>query len=189
MDRWALIVAIGRLLETTQRAQAEIDEIKPQAAQLIRRYVEGKAGGEPWCAVDALHRQMERHVHTFEFHQGGSHEFLTKLIAKARARLYGDGRPQLSQRFLNALKTAQFKVDKIPHQTEIYRRFVVPALQEGKTAYLLVDALRYEMARELKSKLYGGAKARNCITPSAHFPRSRKSEWLRCCRAPIRAWN
>jgi hypothetical protein len=158
MDRWALIVAIGRLLEATQRAQTEIVEIKLQAVQLIRRYVEGKVGVEPWCAVDTLHRQMERHVHTFEFHQGGGHEFLTKLIAKGRAN-YAEMAAQLSQRFLNALKTAQFKVDKIPHQTEIYRRFVVPALQEGKTAYLLVDALRYEMALELKSSFTVGQGA------------------------------
>ncbi len=150
MERWALVAAIGRLLVAADRVQSEVSAAKPAATQLIKRYVEGQGGSEPWCALDALHRHMEKRFHTFEFHPAAGHELIEKLVAKARAR-YTTVATALADSFLKALQSARFRPDKVRLQLDTYTRFVVPALERGKTAYLLVDALRYEMARELSS--------------------------------------
>src|SRR5205814_1576897 len=65
----------------------------------------------------------------------------------------------LADRFVDALATAGYRLPDVPRQREVFRRYVVSAREDGKTAYVLVDALRYEMARELAQNLGDGFAA------------------------------
>jgi len=79
---------------------------------------------------------------------------LNKLVARA-CRQYGEAAESLSEHYLSALQKARFEVPGIPGQTETFARHVTPALEKGKVAYVLVDSLRYEMARDLARALEG----------------------------------
>ncbi len=147
MQRWALIVMIARVLREAVRLEAELKTAAPDARTLAARYI-GTDGAEAWALLDVAHRHMERHFHHFELDLGGGHQRLEHLVALARRR-YTEVATELARRFSTALRSSRFKVEGLPPQVETFHRFVQPAIEIGKTAYLLVDGLRYEMAREL----------------------------------------
>src|SRR5258708_24849772 len=62
----------------------------------------------------------------------------------------------LAERFGRARVKNRFRLSGFPTQRETFSSVVAPALREGKTAYLLVDALRFELARELVLDLGDG---------------------------------
>lgn len=153
MQRWALIAAIGRVLLQADRVEAEAKVALPEARELARRYVESASPAtEPWALLDAAHRHMERQYHHFELDVTGTHLQLEQLVAQARRR-YTAAATVLAEKFVRALRSAGFRVEGFPRQVETFRRFVQPALEAGKTVYVLVDGLRYEMARELHVSL------------------------------------
>src|SRR5258708_39447877 len=65
----------------------------------------------------------------------------------------------LAERFGRARVKNRFRLPGFPTQGESFSSVVAPALCEGKTAYLLVDALRFELARELVRDLGDGYRA------------------------------
>jgi hypothetical protein len=147
--RWALIATAGQvLLEATQINQALLNP-KLTASELIAAYASVES---PWCELDTQFRHMERRYHNFDFGVDGSHESLNPLITKAR-QMYMDTGATLTTRFLEQLRNAQFQLPEFPRQTQIYTHKVQPLLNQGKTAYVWVDALRFEMGRELAHTL------------------------------------
>src|SRR5262249_37895305 len=104
-----------------------------------------------WCVLDMLHRQMEQRVHRFEMELTGEHEPLEQLIARARQR-YTEAAALVAGAFTTALEQSELSVPGYGVPRQIIQASVAPALREGKTAYVLVDGLRYEMARELHSE-------------------------------------
>jgi hypothetical protein len=153
LDRWALLVSIGRLLVAAKSLQAELKDVAPDPDAVAGRYLGSeRTQKEPWCLLDTYHRHMERRFHQFDVDVNGAHAGLEKLVHLARTR-YTHAAGMLAGRFLDALSARRFKVASIPRQREIFERFVRPALEQGKTAYILVDGLRYEMARELHLSL------------------------------------
>lgn len=151
MQRWALIVTIARVLREAVKLETDLKTAAPDAGALAARYI-GSGGAEPWALLDVAHRHMERHFHHFELDVGGAHHGLEHLVALARRR-YTEVAAALAQRFASALRASRFKVEGLPPQVETFHRFVRPAVETGKTAYLLVDGLRYEMALELHTGL------------------------------------
>lgn len=150
MDRWALVLAIGRLLVAAaevERAVAAL-EGKADAAALASRYVASDGIEDAWALLDTYHRQMERRYHLFDVDVTGAHRGVERLVAKARGR-YAAVASVLAERFLQGLAAAKFTIPGVPPQVETFERFVTPALDRGRVAYVLVDGLRYEMAREL----------------------------------------
>jgi hypothetical protein len=118
---------------------------------LLLRYTD--PGDQPWCLLDTAQRHLERQCHDFDFDPAGRHATLEALIARARAR-YSAVAGALAERFVRAYAEARFQVPELRAQREVFARFVAPALHAGqKTAYVLVDALRFEMARELAAGL------------------------------------
>ena len=55
--------------------------------------------------------------------------------------------------FVEALRGGGWAVPGVLHQTRVYRECVEP--MPGRVAYFLVDALRFEMGRELADQLQG----------------------------------
>ncbi|MFQ5794763.1 MAG: PglZ domain-containing protein, partial [Candidatus Bipolaricaulia bacterium] len=80
------------------------------------------------------------------------HQQLEQLVIKARHR-YTEVGESLTEKFLKHYADERFRLTGMLHQTEIFEKKVKPRIVEGKTAYVWVDALRYEMARELAETL------------------------------------
>jgi hypothetical protein len=70
------------------------------------------------------------------------------LAARARQR-YAAVADHLAERFTPAYGADQFELPDVLLQADVYREVVAPAAQGARAAYILVDALRFEMAREL----------------------------------------
>ena len=76
------------------------------------------------------------------------HPGLEKLITKAEQR-YTEVGSQLAKHFVTQFQKAKHPIKGVLRQCEIFEKQVKPRLGEGKIAYVWVDALRFEMAREL----------------------------------------
>ncbi len=148
--RWALIAAADRLLTAADRI-LNILKTAPRAtaADYLDLYTQGP---EAWCQLDTEHRLLERLAVSFDFDSQGGHNSLELLLAYAR-RQYSAVLDALAQKFVAALAEASFTLGGLLYQTEVFQRHVAPAMKTGKTAYVLVDALRYEMARDLVASL------------------------------------
>jgi hypothetical protein len=145
---WALIVVSGQLLREAERIETALKSAK-DAKNIFEAYTSDE---KAWCWLDTHHRHMERRYHNFDFDLGESHAGLHQLIAKARSRYMQVG-ATMAEKFLRHYQEAKFQIPGVLHQTEIFASQVKPKLAEGKTAYVWVDALRYEMALELVQTL------------------------------------
>jgi len=145
--RWALIATAGRVLLEAERVEKALKAPPNDVAGFLHAYTSAE---EPWCLLDTYHRHMERRFHTFEFHE--KHSTLERLVYKARERYVAVG-SALTTAFLKAYAEAGFTLPGLLSQREVWRDRVRPLLETHKVAYFLVDALRYETARELKAIL------------------------------------
>jgi hypothetical protein len=150
--QWALVAVTGQLLLEAERLEQEVKSAAPGADDWIVAYTEGES---PWCMLDTYHRHMERRYHNFDFDSGEAHELLKKAITKARHR-YMEVGGALAEQFLHRLRDSKFKTGKALLQTQLYEKKIKPGLAESKTAYVWVDALRFEMGRELAHSLQDG---------------------------------
>ncbi|MBD1944338.1 PglZ domain-containing protein [Coleofasciculus sp. FACHB-712] len=146
---WSLIAVAGQLLLEANRIEKELKSSAVDVQIIFRAYTATEA---PWCLLDTYHRQMERRWHDFEFSLHKRHENLEQLVNHARNRYMTVG-SQLAETFVRRYQAAKFRLPGILRQTEVFFKAVKPKLAEGKTAYVWVDALRYEMARELAQTL------------------------------------
>lgn len=147
--RWALIGTCGQLLAEADRIETELRGAPASVSETVKRYTESQ---RPWCLLDSYHRHLERRLHNFDFDVDGQHVELEKLIAKARGRYMAVG-SRMAERFVRSWADVRFKPPGIPRQVEIFASYVKPKLEDGPTAYVWVDALRFEMGRELASAL------------------------------------
>ncbi len=151
--RWGLIAVAGQLLLEAERIEHEM-ETSPNAdaRAIFSAYAEFEDA--PWCLFDTYHRHMERRYLNFDFAIGDEDRELERLVSRARQR-YSEVGSVLAERFLDQFQRARFQIEHVTRQREIFEKKVKPRLAEGKTAYIWVDALRFEMARELVRILRG----------------------------------
>ncbi|HEY7420358.1 MAG TPA: PglZ domain-containing protein [Ktedonobacteraceae bacterium] len=147
--RWRLIEVAGHLLLIADQIETALKQSSLSAAELFSAYTEGE---HPWCELDTNQRLLEEHCRGFDF--DAKHVTLEQLIARARQRYMQQG-GRLAEAFVRALKENNFHIPHVRRQRDIYASVVAPPLREGKTAYLVVDALRFELARELVRALDG----------------------------------
>ena len=146
---WALIEKAGQVLLEAERVETGLTKLADTATAIFKAYA---GGNQPWCLLDTYHRHMESRFQKFEFDSGDRHQGLQQLVAKARDRYMEVGADQAEQ-FMKRLQKAKFPIEGVQRHTEVFEKAVKPHLSEGKTAYVLVDALRFEMARELVEAL------------------------------------
>jgi len=146
---WSLIACAGQVLLEANRIETELKDNTKDINTLFKAYTDTDA---PWCLLDTYHRQMERRWHDFEFSIHNRYQNLETLVNQARHR-YMEIASQLAETFVRRYRDAKFKIPGILRQTEVFSKTVKPKLIEGKTAYVWVDALRYEMAQELAKTL------------------------------------
>ncbi len=149
--RWEVIANAGRVLVEAARIHSALKGKSKSAEVLLSSYAYGtsrsRGGDEPWCELDTAQRHLERDFHRFDV-EPQQHATLIQLVALARQR-YAAVANDLAEGFSQAYASAKFELPGVMLQTDVYRQVVAPAAQQGRVAYLLVDALRFEMAREL----------------------------------------
>lgn len=141
--RWALVASAAEVLLEAHRVEHALRKAPASLTGLIKEYAQVS---EPWCLLDACHRKMESRWHNFEPH-GGNDENLEKLIIRARQRYVAVG-SEVARVFVTRLRDSSSEKGVI-RQREVFERYVKPAMSEQKVAYVWVDALRFEMGREL----------------------------------------
>lgn len=143
--RWALIASATEVLLEADRVAKEVKKPPTTVPDLVKAYAEDD---EPWCLLDTHHRHMESRKYNFEFDADHEHLGLEKLITKAEQR-YTEVGSVLAKHFVTQFSKAKHPIKGLLRQRDFFERQVKPRLDGGKVAYVWVDALRYEMAREL----------------------------------------
>lgn len=143
--RWALISSAAEVLLEADRVGKEIKNAPTTVPALIKAYADDD---QPWCLLDTHHRHMESRKYNFEFAAGDDHQGLEKLITKAEQR-YTEVGSELAKHFVTHFAKAKHPINGLLRQRDFFEKQVKPHLGEGKVAYVWVDALRFEMAREL----------------------------------------
>ncbi len=141
---WALVAVAAQVLVEADRVELALKTAPPAAVELVAAYT---AGETPWCLLDTYHRRMEKRWFEFET-DGDRHQTLERLFRRARQRYMQVG-SAVAELFVTRYRAAKLPLAKVTRQTDIFEQRVKPLLGEGKVAYVWVDALRFEMAREL----------------------------------------
>lgn len=147
--RWALISSAAEVLIEADRVGSAIKKAPTTVPALVKAYADDD---EPWCLLDTHHRNMESRKYNFEFAAGDDHHGLDRLITKAAQR-YTEVGSALANHFITTFQKAKHPIKELAYQRDIFNKQVKPLLSEGKVAYVWVDALRFEMARELSRLL------------------------------------
>ena len=146
---WALLAAVAEVLLEADRVAEAIKDAPATVPLIVDAYAEGDT---PWCLLDASHRHMESRWYNFEFGQGDRQSGLESLVLKAERR-YTEVGSTLAKHFVAQFSKAKHPIAGLPRQRDVFETHVKPRLREGKVAYVWVDALRFEMARELAQVL------------------------------------
>jgi len=141
--RWELTAAAGELLLEAQRVERELKSIPESSRAFFDAYTSGE---RPWFLLDRAQRCMDQLYHNRDLIS--IDDLLERLVMKARQRYMETG-SMLSERFLQLYKKDNFQIQGAMRQAEIFDKKVRPSLDDGKTVYLWIDALRLEMAHRL----------------------------------------
>lgn len=144
-SRWVLISTTGQLLlkaDEIDRTLRQHSSLSPD--DIIRSYT---AGESPWCLLDTYHRRMER-IKLDYFNTFAHSDALERLTIQGNKR-YTAVAGELADLFVKVLQENSFGISDFSSQSRLFDESVAPLIPKGKTAYVLVDALRYEMAKDL----------------------------------------
>lgn len=145
---WSLIQSIANVITASEKVKEEVKKTSKSVEEFVNKYT---TGTHPWFMFDRYYRHMERKYSEFDLDITGEHDSLERAIALARKQ-YTTTLELLCESFSNALEKDDFKLGI--NQNTIYSNYVTPELERGeRVAYVLVDALRYEMAEELTGVL------------------------------------
>ena len=155
--RWQIIHTAAHLLFSAQAVEAGLKLLGVgaiSAGTILDRYTGKDDAEDVWCLIDTYHRRLMQLYYNFDAATGAKYEMLDRLVVRAQQR-YAEVGDALANRFVKTLQAGRFKASGYGKQAEVYSTYVAPALKEGlKTAYVLVDALRYEIARDLVQKSF-----------------------------------
>lgn len=154
--RWAILESAATVLREADRVRAALRQPRKDPVGMIRAYA---TGSEPWMRLDTAHRHLERQYSTFETGLAGEHERLERVVAHAR-HAYQEAVGACAVAFSAALEASDFSLPGLLRQREVFGKFVAPRTGTGKLAYVLVDALRYEMAAELFARITDGTEVK-----------------------------
>ena len=149
---WTLVGQAGRLMGRAREIEKGLGARALSAGELIDHYI----GVANWAELDTLHRRLERRATSLEFALANPAEEVEHLVHTAR-RQHQEVSGALAERFVRAWRSEGFAITGHTRQTEIFDRFVAPEIAKGnksrRIAYILVDALRWELAQELPEVL------------------------------------
>lgn len=161
---WALVADASGVLLEAGRIERELRARKTwRPARLVQQYTSEETA---WCRLDTSHLHMEQRAFSLELSQT---EGLRQLLVAARHR-YDDVTNQLAETFSRAWKAAKYEIGDLSVQADTFRDVVRPQLNSGaRVAYILVDALRYEMAQELVDRLNEATERQSAAFRGSHI--------------------
>jgi hypothetical protein len=135
-------------------AAATITKVNGNPSAWVERYV--ATGNDGWFQLDRMQRRLEAIVPEIE------EEIPNRAIARVRA-LYEDAIRRMSEGFLSAFEKGGCGVPGVLHQTRIWPDVVKPLTRP--IAYVLVDAMRYEIGAELSERIakFGEIRLRHAM--------------------------
>jgi hypothetical protein len=143
--QWQAYRQMAELGMAAADVQTEVTKGPTSVEALVDDYI--RQGG--WHRLDRAQRELEAIVSSLE------EETDERALAVVR-RAYEDACHLLAERFANALVKADWSTGGLPHQTQVFARFVKD--RPKPVAYFLVDAMRYEMGLDLTEKLFPKAE-------------------------------
>lgn len=151
VEQWAAAEWAMQLCHEAVRIHDELKHaggLSP--AEMVRRYIGDSFN---WWRLDFAQRRLEAHLAEME-----TEFILDRLVRYARDRYERTARV-MAERFDAVLAERKFEFGDLPHQTDVYARWVEPLLAAGeRVAYFLVDALRFDMGRDLYDGVMGAEK-------------------------------
>ncbi|MCX6602112.1 MAG: PglZ domain-containing protein [Acidobacteria bacterium] len=145
---WTLIWQAGLLLARAAEIEKALQKKTFGWTEIVEKYT----GEANWAALDTMHRRLERRASSLEFALATQEPEVEELVHTVRRR-HNEVSGALAEQFIRAWRLESFRVGSFVRQTEIYDRYVAPDVAGRRTAYVLVDALRWELARELPEVL------------------------------------
>jgi hypothetical protein len=127
------------------RIRGEVDKGPSGGAKgWVDRYA--AAGDDGWFKLDSAQRSFETHLASLEV------DIDPAAVATVRAA-YEDAVRRMTEGFVKALEAADWTVSQTLHHTRIWQDVV--SARPKPTAYIFVDAMRYEMGAELAERISG----------------------------------
>ena len=148
---WKIISSAAILNNLAERIQNEMSVSDGGSKEIIEKYAD-YSNPKAWCRLDQINRHLE--LDYSDYYKAALDEIpnLPLMITKA-SQIYYDTVNQMAERFSDALIKDNFELEGLMKQRQIFSKTVESKLSEGKTAYFLVDALRYELAADLYESL------------------------------------
>jgi len=141
---WTALERAAALIESAAKVSRELNDGKG-LADLTKAYTEGG-----WSELDRASRLFETAVTACT-----DEEALAPVVELCRRR-YREVALTMQDAFLAAVQVEGWPPDGAPRHTRIFDDYVAPTLERReKTAFFMVDSLRYEMGRDLGEALSG----------------------------------
>lgn len=152
---WSVAESASTLRERARGVLSASKKKTPSFQDAVLSYVSGE---EPWMLLDRASRQLESRYARVE----SDGDLLMQLVHSARAD-YARAVHELASVYAGAFTAWGGETPPgIMAHCSVFRNAVRPLLEDGKreekTAYFLVDALRYEMAEELAGGFDDGSE-------------------------------
>lgn len=138
---WIALERAVTFLVAADNINKELDKHRT-SAEMVKTYTGS------WYALDRDHRLFE-HALT----AGDSENALADVKNRCRS-IYRDIVERIQEKFLAAVKDGRWPPEGVARQTRVFDEYVAPAMERReKTAFFLVDSLRFEMGRDLGEAL------------------------------------
>ncbi len=144
--QWYLVEAAAALSQVCDDLEAQLPDHAESLESLVQFYV-GRLR-----EADRLHREFEQAVADYEWQDTAGE--MTGLISSARKR-YGKLADAVQHLFMRRLAKTGWPLPGMLANAEVFDRLVAPVLKQNghKVAYVMVDALRYELGVALEKQL------------------------------------
>lgn len=141
---WTTLERAAALIESSSVVSRGLGDRK-NLAGLMKAYTEGG-----WSDIDRASRLFETALTACT-----DEDIISPVVDLCRHR-YREAAVNLQDAFLAAVQAEGWPPDGAPRQTRIFDDHVTPLLERReRTAFFLVDSLRYEMGRDLGEALTG----------------------------------
>lgn len=138
--QWEACRLMAELGQVTGEVTAEIAQMSGSASAWLEAYTRE----DGWYRLDQAQRRLEAWLVKLD------EEPDERAIGLVR-RAYEDVAHTMAQGFSTALAKAGWELEGTLHQTRVFSEVVTP--RPRPVAYFLVDAMRFEMGRELEGRL------------------------------------
>lgn len=139
--QWDACRAVAEVARLSSEGRETVDALPNQA----RKWVDAYCAPEGLHRLDRAYRLMEMLVASMD--EEVEMERALSVVRSEYESLLGE----MARRFSAAFVAAGWEIDGVLHQTECYAKVV--AQQPRLTAYIFVDAMRYEMGAALRERL------------------------------------